>query len=73
MKIEIELEDGIYNRLNDMASFYNISLEEMVERLLTKIVVEVATQPDDYFEMLEKVKDTPTFSRLTNVLKKKGD
>jgi len=53
MKIEIEIEDSIYHKMEEFLTPQGITLEQFIERALPVILSVMAVNPEEYDKMAE--------------------
>ena len=70
MKITIEIEDSVYNTLDEIFKQGGISVELYLQRLLTQMVALVVANPDAVMAIHDKSSEVPGYHHLLEQLQK---
>lgn len=61
MKLEIEIDDAIYNRYQEMLSKMGLDLQTFIQRIITEAIIRWGADPEACFKDLEVTRTLPTF------------
>lgn len=70
MKITIEIEDSVYNTLDEIGKPSGISVELFVQRLLTHVIALAVANPDAVMAIHDKSSEVPEYRDLSERLMK---